>query len=75
MIYTFTLSAHVQVVLVGFVCFCSVGMFSAISNLGAGGTQDPQLSSTANACLVCMLAQAVLTMLMSSTPPLPWAVS
>lgn len=36
----------------GFVAFCSVGMFSAISNLGAGGTQDPQLSSTANACLV-----------------------
>ena len=48
-------SPMVQVVLVGFVCFCSVGMFSAISNLGAGGTQDPQLSSTANACLVSQI--------------------
>lgn len=49
-------SPMVQVVLVGFVCFCSVGMFSAISNLGAGGTQDPQLSSTANACLYTTFA-------------------
>lgn len=49
-------SPMVQVVLVGFVAFCSVGMFSAISNLGAGGTQDTQLSSTANACLYATFA-------------------
>lgn len=44
-------SPWTQIVLVGFVAFCSVGMFSAISNLGAGGTQDVQLSDTANSVL------------------------
>lgn len=29
-------SPWTQVVIVGFVCFCSVGMFSAVSGLGAG---------------------------------------
>lgn len=37
--------------LVGFVAFCSVGMFSAIGGLGAGGTQDVQLSDMANSVL------------------------
>ncbi|ODO05922.1 hypothetical protein I350_04983 [Cryptococcus amylolentus CBS 6273] len=40
-----------QVFIVGFVCFCSVGLFSAISGLGAGGTQDTALSDTANGVL------------------------
>ncbi|ORY34262.1 major facilitator superfamily domain-containing protein [Naematelia encephala] len=40
-----------QVVIIGFVCFCSVGMFSALGGLGAGGTQDPQLADTANGVL------------------------
>jgi len=31
-----------------FTCFCTPGMFSAISNLGAGGTQDVTLPNTAN---------------------------
>ncbi|ORY59625.1 DUF895 domain protein [Pseudomassariella vexata] len=44
-------SPWAQVVILGFVTFCSVGMFSAISNLGAGGTQDTQLSDTANGIL------------------------
>ncbi|KAH9948043.1 MFS general substrate transporter [Amylocystis lapponica] len=40
-----------QVVLVGMTCFATVGMFSAVSNLGAGGTQDIALSDTANGVL------------------------
>nr|ODN96731.1 hypothetical protein L204_03440 [Cryptococcus depauperatus CBS 7855] len=44
-------SPWVQIFIVGFVCFCSVGMFSAINGLGAGGTQDTALSDTAYAVL------------------------
>ncbi|KAK8866109.1 hypothetical protein IAR55_001260 [Kwoniella newhampshirensis] len=44
-------SPWTQVIIVGFVCFCSVGMFSAIGGLGAGGTQDTALSDTANGVL------------------------
>ena len=33
------------------VAFCSVGMFSALSNLGAGGGQDVQLVALANSIL------------------------
>ncbi|KAF8335875.1 MFS general substrate transporter [Cantharellus anzutake] len=40
-----------QVVLVGIVCFATVGMFSAVSNLGAGGLSDVALSDTANGVL------------------------
>lgn len=40
-----------QVVLVGITCFATVGMFSAVSNLGAGGTEDIALSDTANGVL------------------------
>ncbi|KAI0682896.1 major facilitator superfamily domain-containing protein [Cytidiella melzeri] len=40
-----------QVVLVGITCFATVGMFSAVSNLGAGGTQDVSLSDTSNGVL------------------------
>ncbi|ROW04157.1 hypothetical protein VSDG_00928 [Cytospora chrysosperma] len=44
-------SPWTQVTILGFVTFCSVGMFSAVSGLGAGGTQDTQLSDTANGVL------------------------
>jgi MFS family permease len=45
-----------QVVLVGITCFATPGMFSAVSNLGAGGTQDVALSDTANGVLYGMFA-------------------
>lgn len=44
-------SPWTQVAILGFVTFCSVGMFSAVSGLGAGGTQDTTLSDTANGVL------------------------
>ncbi|KAH8172889.1 major facilitator superfamily protein [Sarocladium implicatum] len=44
-------SPWTQVVIVGLIAFCSVGMFSALSNLGAGGTQDVHLSNIANSVL------------------------
>ncbi|KAF3765382.1 MFS general substrate transporter [Cryphonectria parasitica EP155] len=44
-------SPWTQVAIIGFVTFCSVGMFSAVSGLGAGGTQDTTLSDTANGVL------------------------
>lgn len=40
-----------QVVLVGITCFATVGMFSAVTNLGAGGQQDVSLSDTSNGVL------------------------
>ncbi|KAI0341296.1 MFS general substrate transporter [Trametopsis cervina] len=45
-----------QIVLVGITCFATVGMFSAVSNLGAGGTQDVSLSDTSNGVLYGMFA-------------------
>ena len=36
---------------VGITCFATVGMFSAVSNLGAGGISDVSLSDTANGVL------------------------
>ncbi|OBZ77670.1 UNC93-like protein 2 [Grifola frondosa] len=45
-----------QVVLVGMTCFATVGMFSAVSNLGAGGTQDVVLSDTSQGVLYGMFA-------------------
>ncbi|ORX37399.1 putative DUF895 domain membrane protein [Kockovaella imperatae] len=49
-------SPWTQVVILGFVAFCSVGMFSALSNLGAGGSQDTQLADTANGVLYGIFA-------------------
>ncbi|KIJ47918.1 hypothetical protein M422DRAFT_226229 [Sphaerobolus stellatus SS14] len=40
-----------QIILVGFTCFCTPGMYSALNNLGAGGIQDVALSDTANGVL------------------------
>ena len=72
-------SPWTQVVIVGFVCFCTVGMFSAIGGLGAGcvcrplwrsqlafiltsysGTQNTQLTDTANAVLYALFAVGLL---------------
>jgi len=52
----FYVSPMTQVVLVGITCFATVGMFSAVSNLGAGGLQDVSLSDTANGVLYGMFA-------------------
>lgn len=49
-------SPWTQVFLVGFVCFSSVGMSSAISNLGAGGMDNITLSNIANAVLYAVFA-------------------
>jgi len=49
-------SPMTQVVLVGITCFATVGMFSAVSNLGAGGTQDTALSDVSNGVLYGMFA-------------------
>ena len=40
----------------GITCFATVGMFSAVSNLGAGGTQDTALVDTSNGVLYGMFA-------------------
>ncbi|EMD34617.1 hypothetical protein CERSUDRAFT_116782 [Gelatoporia subvermispora B] len=47
----FYTSPMTQVVLVGITCFATTGMYSAVSNLGAGGTQDVSLSDTSNGVL------------------------
>lgn len=49
-------SPMTQIVLVGFTFFATVGMFSAVSNLGAGGTQDTALVDTSNGVLYGMFA-------------------
>ncbi|CAL1708425.1 unnamed protein product [Somion occarium] len=45
-----------QVILVGITCFATVGMFSAVSNLGAGGSQDVILSDISQGVLYGMFA-------------------
>lgn len=47
-----------QVVLIGITCFGTAGMFVAVSNLGAGGTQDVALSDTSNGVLYGLYAVA-----------------
>lgn len=49
-------SPLVQVILVSFVCFATVGMFSAVGNLGAGGTQSITLSDITSAVLYALFA-------------------
>jgi hypothetical protein len=49
-------NAHPSSIWTGITCFATVGMFSAVSNLGAGGTQDVALSDTANGVLYGMFA-------------------
>ncbi|OJT04058.1 UNC93-like protein 1, partial [Trametes pubescens] len=45
-----------QVVLVGFTCFATAGMFSAVSNLGAGGLSNITLSDTSQGVLYGLFA-------------------
>ncbi|EIW52066.1 MFS general substrate transporter [Trametes versicolor FP-101664 SS1] len=49
-------SPMAQVVVVGFTCFATVGMFSAVSNLGAGGLSDITLSDTSQGVLYGLFA-------------------
>ncbi|KAL7420594.1 hypothetical protein Q5752_004545 [Cryptotrichosporon argae] len=49
-------SPTTQVVLVSFVCFATVGMYGALNNLGAGGTQNIVLSDITNAVLYTCFA-------------------
>ncbi|KAL1405554.1 hypothetical protein Q8F55_009192 [Vanrija albida] len=49
-------SPWTQVALVGFVCFCSVGMFTAMNGLGAGGTTNVILVDIANGVLYGVFA-------------------
>lgn len=46
----------VQVTLLGFIIFCTVGMFSSVSNLGAGGTQSLNVVDIANSILFACFA-------------------
>ena len=51
-----------QVALLGFIIFCSVGMFSAVASLGAGGGQDLLTVDIANSKpVLCLSAALVLT--------------
>ncbi|KAI0695639.1 MFS general substrate transporter [Cytidiella melzeri] len=45
-----------QIILVGVTCFATVGMYVAVSNLGAGGTRDVALSDISNGVLYGMFA-------------------
>ncbi|KAF8527248.1 MFS general substrate transporter [Gautieria morchelliformis] len=47
-----------QVFLVGFTFFCTPGIFTALTNLGAGGIQDVSLADTANGTLYGLFALA-----------------
>ncbi|KAJ3557296.1 hypothetical protein NM688_g1544 [Phlebia brevispora] len=45
-----------QVIIVGVTCFTTVGMYAAVTNLGAGGTEDIALSDISNAVLYAMFS-------------------
>ncbi|CAN1171496.1 UNC93-like protein 2 [Linum perenne] len=49
-------SPLVQVILIGFVCFCCPGMFNALSGMGAGGQVDPTAANNANTALYTTFA-------------------
>jgi len=53
----------VQVILVGFICFCCPGMFNAVNGMGGAGQADPKTADDANTALsvtftVCSLIGA-----------------
>lgn len=52
----FIADVHGSLVNNGIFCFLPVGMFSALTNLGAGGIQDVALSDTANSVLYGLFA-------------------
>ncbi|XP_065861467.1 UNC93-like protein 1 [Euphorbia lathyris] len=49
-------SPLVQVILIGFVCFCCPGMFNALSGMGGGGQVDPTAANNANTALYTTFA-------------------
>ncbi|CAN1186723.1 hypothetical protein LINPERPRIM_LOCUS11004 [Linum perenne] len=49
-------SLLVQVILIGFVCFCCPGMFNALSDIVAGGQVDPTAANNANTALYTTFA-------------------
>ncbi|CAL1404008.1 unnamed protein product [Linum trigynum] len=49
-------SPLVQVILIGLVCFCCPGMFSALSGMGGGGQVDPTAANNANTALYAAFA-------------------
>ncbi|KAG2187369.1 hypothetical protein INT44_005055 [Umbelopsis vinacea] len=42
---------YVQVILVGFICFCCPGMFNAVNGMGGAGQADPKTADDANTAL------------------------
>ncbi|CAO3658802.1 unnamed protein product [Umbelopsis vinacea] len=53
----------VQVILIGFICFCCPGMFNAVNGMGGAGQADPKTADDANTALsvtftVCSLIGA-----------------
>ncbi|XP_043701477.1 UNC93-like protein 1 [Telopea speciosissima] len=49
-------SPLVQVIMIGFVCFCCPGMFNALSGMGGGGQVDPTAANNANTALYTTFA-------------------
>lgn len=49
-------SPLVQVILIGLVCFCCPGMYSALAGMGGGGQVDPTAANNANTALYTTFA-------------------
>ncbi|KAF9938719.1 hypothetical protein BGZ65_012354, partial [Modicella reniformis] len=49
-------SPLVQVIAVGFICFCCPGMFNALNSLGGGGQLDSKVGQNANVALYTCFA-------------------
>ncbi|GLJ55480.1 hypothetical protein SUGI_1191460 [Cryptomeria japonica] len=49
-------SPVVQVILIGFICFCCPGMFNALTGMGGGGQVDPDAANNANTALYTTFA-------------------
>ncbi|KAG0356621.1 hypothetical protein BG005_004448 [Podila minutissima] len=49
-------SPLVQVIAVGFICFCCPGMFNALNSLGGGGQVDSKVGQNANVALYTCFA-------------------
>ncbi|TNY24054.1 major facilitator superfamily domain-containing protein [Rhodotorula diobovata] len=52
----FYASPVVQVVLISLICFCTPGMFNALSGVGGGGQLDPSAANKANVALYACFA-------------------
>ncbi|GAB5587825.1 hypothetical protein Unana1_02725 [Umbelopsis nana] len=42
---------YIQVIVMGFICFCCPGMFNAVSGMGGAGQADPKTADDANTAL------------------------